>query len=253
MPSKATAFALIGDRYHNSDYIRTALRRTLVEGLGLTIDFTDDVTQLNAENLTGYRLLILFRDGMTWPNGYGETAFWNGRADVVPITSEPPVPQQEVRMEYWMTEAQGQAIRAFVEGGGSALLMHNVTYIATKNADFRHTLGAATEGHPPVRPFKVAITNQAHPITARASDFVVTDEQHYMTYDGDPAHVLMRSHNEDGLTFKELGTSCEAGWAYDYGQGRVCYLAPGHTIPALWNPTYVGIQQNAVRWLLRQI
>ena len=156
-------------------------------------------------------------------------------------------------MEYWMTAAQGQAVRAFVEGGGSALLMHNVTYIATKNADFRHTLGAATEGHPPVRAYKVAITNRTHPITQGASDFVVTDEQHYMTYDGDPAHVLMRSHNEDGLTFKELGTSCEAGWAYDYGQGRVCYLAPGHTIPALWNPAYVDIQQNAVRWLLRQI
>ena len=27
---KATAFALIGDRYHNSDYIRTALTRTIV-------------------------------------------------------------------------------------------------------------------------------------------------------------------------------------------------------------------------------
>src|SRR6185312_17441796 len=27
--AKATAFALIGDRYHNSDYIRTGLSRTL--------------------------------------------------------------------------------------------------------------------------------------------------------------------------------------------------------------------------------
>ncbi|MBI3961045.1 MAG: ThuA domain-containing protein [Chloroflexi bacterium] len=253
MPNQATAFALIGDRYHNSDYIRTALRRTLAQGLGLDIDFTDDVTLLNAENLSGYRLLILFRDGMIWPNGYGESAFWNGRADVVPITSDPPLPALETRMEYWMTAAQGKAVRSFVEQGGSALLMHNVTYIATDNADFRHTLGAATEGHPPVRAFKVEITNRAHPIMQGASDFVVTDEQHYMTYDNDPQHVLMRSHNEDGLTYKELGTSCEAGWAYDYGQGRVCYLAPGHTIAALWNPVYVGIQQNAVRWLLRQI
>ncbi len=251
--SQATAFALIGDRYHNSDYIRTALRRTLVQGLELSIDFTDDVNLLNGDNLNRYKLLIIFRDGMIWPNGYGDTAFWNGRADVVPITSEPPVPVQETRMDYWMTAKQGQAVRAFVEQGGSALLMHNVTYIATANADFRHTLGAATQGHPPVRAFKVEITNPSHPITQGSSDFIVTDEQHYMTYDGDPAHVLMRSVNEDGLTFKELGTSCEAGWAYDYGQGRVCYLAPGHTIPALWNPVYVGIQQNAVRWLLRQI
>jgi hypothetical protein len=33
---KATAFALIGDRYHNSDYIRTALRKTLVKDLGIS-------------------------------------------------------------------------------------------------------------------------------------------------------------------------------------------------------------------------
>ena len=28
---KATAFALIGDRYHNSDYIRTGLTRTIAK------------------------------------------------------------------------------------------------------------------------------------------------------------------------------------------------------------------------------
>jgi type 1 glutamine amidotransferase len=253
MPHKATAFALIGDRYHNSDYIRTSLRRTLVQGVDLSIDFTDDVNLLNAENLAGYKLLIMFRDGMVWPNGYGESAFWNNASSMVPITSDPPLPKLETRMDYWMTEEQGKAVRAFVEQGGSALLMHNVTYIATSNADFRHTLGAATEGHPPVRPFKVKITNPTHPIMQGASDFLVTDEQHYMTYDKDPQYVLMRSVNEDGLDFNGLGTTREAGWAYDYGQGRVCYLSPGHTISALWNPTYVGIQQNAVRWLLRQI
>ena len=158
MPNKATAFALIGDRYHNSDYIRTSLRRTLVQGVDLSIDFTDDVNLLNAENLAGYKLLIMFRDGMVWPNGYGESAFWNNASSMVPITSDPPLPKLETRMDYWMTEEQGKAVRAFVEQGGSALLMHNVTYIATSNADFRHTLGAATEGHPPVRPFKVKIT-----------------------------------------------------------------------------------------------
>lgn len=73
-----------------------------------------------------------------------------------------------------------------------------------------------------------------------------------MTYDKDPGFVFMRSVNEEGLTYRDLGSSCAAGWAYDCGLGRVCYLAPGHLIPALWNPEYEKIQQNAVRWLLRQ-
>ena len=67
---KATAFALIGDRYHNSDYIRTALRKTLVNEGGITIDFRDEVELLNAEELKGYKLLIILRDGMLWPDGY---------------------------------------------------------------------------------------------------------------------------------------------------------------------------------------
>ncbi|MCX6653760.1 MAG: ThuA domain-containing protein, partial [Candidatus Bathyarchaeota archaeon] len=46
-----TAFALIGDRFHNSDYIRTALGKTLVREAGLSIDFTDEVTMLSAETL----------------------------------------------------------------------------------------------------------------------------------------------------------------------------------------------------------
>ncbi len=246
MDRKSTAFALIGDRYHNSDYIRTALGKTLVRELGLTIDFTDEVTLLNADTLQNYKLLILFRDAMLWPNGYGG-------AQPSPNISVPPVPEVEPVVVEWMTLEQGQAVKTFVEQGGSALLYHNVTYIAAGNPTFREVLGAATEGHPPIRPFKLQITNPHHPITQGISDFVVTDEQHYLIYDQAPEHLLMRSVNEDGLTYKDLGASCAAGWAYDYGQGRVCYLSPGHTIPALWNPTYVQIQQNAVRWLLREI
>ena len=55
----ARAFALVGDRYHNSDYIRTGLKKTLVEELGLAIDFTDEVELLNGETLAQYPLLIV--------------------------------------------------------------------------------------------------------------------------------------------------------------------------------------------------
>ena len=67
---KATAFALIGDRYHNSDYIRTALNRTVAKELGVSLDLTDETAQLTAETLEGYKLLIILRDGLIWPDGY---------------------------------------------------------------------------------------------------------------------------------------------------------------------------------------
>jgi hypothetical protein len=250
----APAFALIGDRYHNSDYIRTALTRTIVKEMDLAVDFNDDVTALKAANLGGRKLLIILRDGFIWPNGYeGQGTYHNwvggGRPEIVSV---PPVPDTNPERVPFMTTEQGQAVQDFVRNGGGALLMHNVTYIARDNPEFRDVLGAVTQGHPPIRPFKVKIENAEHPITRGLDDFVVTDEQHYMTYEKDPKYVLLRSVNEDGLDFKNLGPSCEAGWAYDYGEGRVCYLAPGHMIVNLWNPTYVKIQQNAVRWLLRE-
>jgi len=247
---KGTAFALIGDRYHNSDYIRTGLGRTFGKELGMAIDFCDEVKMLNAETLHGYKLLIMLRDGMLWPDGY-PTAFGPSGA-ALNIVSEPPLPEIKPQALYWITAEQGKAVKDFVMNGGSALLFHNVTYISPHNDDFRDVLGALTQNHPPIRKFKVKIVNKEHPITRGVNDFVVTDEQHYMTYQKDPKYLLMQSVNEDGLTFNNLGNSAPAGWAYDYGKGRVCYLAPGHLMTALWNPEYVKIQKNAVRWLLRQ-
>ena len=187
---------------------------------------------------------------MNWPDGYPPAARPGGQEPV--IVSSPPLPKRDPKEFFWITSAQGKAVKDFVAGGGSALLFHNVTYISPHNDDFRDVLGAVTQGHPPIRPFKVKIVNKEHPITRGVNDFVVTDEQHFMTYQKDPKHLLLESVNEDNLTYKDLGNSSAAGWAYDYGKGRVCYLAPGHLITALWNPEYAKIQKNAVRWLLRQ-
>jgi hypothetical protein len=113
---KATAFALVGDRYHNSDYIRVGLTRTIIKEPGVIVDFTDETSLLNAETLDGYRLLILLRDGMLWPDGYGgderSNAAWEatGRPRLV---SDPPLPQVHARSEYWMKPEQGKAVRRF--------------------------------------------------------------------------------------------------------------------------------------------
>ncbi len=251
--SKATALALAGDRYHNLDYIRTALGKTIVRDLGVAVDFTDELSLLDAKNLKDYRLLIVFRDGMIWPDGYSDDGPGQAGGGLRGIVSEPPLPHWEGNPVYWITAEQGKAVKAFVENGGGALFFHNTPYISPHNADFREVLGAVTEEHPPLRPFRVKITNRDHPITRGVSDFVVTDEQHFVKYEKDAKHILMHSVNEDGKTWKDLGTTSEAGWAYDFGKGRVCYLAPGHLISALWNPEYVKIQHNAVQWLLKQV
>jgi hypothetical protein len=77
-PKKAPIFALIGDHYHNSEYIRTMLTRDIVNGLGIPVKMTDDYTSLNAETLQGYKMLIVHRDGRIFPNGFGPTGGESG-------------------------------------------------------------------------------------------------------------------------------------------------------------------------------
>ena len=175
---KATAFALIGDRYHNSDYIRIGLTRTIVKELDVTVDFTDETSLLDAETLDGYKLLIILRDGMLWPEGYGgdesTNAAWvaTGRPKLV---SDPPLPQVRARSEYWMKPEQGKAVRQFVDAGGGALFLHNTTNVSLADPDFRHVMGGAYTGHPSIRTFKVKVANPDHPITQGIKDFIVTD------------------------------------------------------------------------------
>src|SRR5438067_4965243 len=122
---KAEAFALIGDRYHNSDYIRTGLARTIAKQMGVSIDFTDETSLLNAETLDGYKMLIVLRDGMIWPDGYGgdenTNAAWvaTGRPKLIFDPSLPP--PERARSQFWMKPEQGKSVRQFVDAGGAAL------------------------------------------------------------------------------------------------------------------------------------
>jgi len=254
------AFALIGDEPHNSAYIRTGLTRTLVEGAGLSIDFTDQEKMLSYETLRQYKVFILFRDGYRWPNGRWRPVLSNDKTMITEqkdLVSVPPLPMKIGEGPVaWMTAEQGKVIKQWVLEGGSFFAYHNSSHVSLTNKDYLEVEGAVYTGHPVIRPFKVKIVSPDHPITKGVRDFVVTDEQHFMTYDKDPKYVLARSVNEDGLEYTDMAgrrsNTAEAAWAYDYGKGRVCFLGPGHMITVLWNPEYEKMQKNAARWLLRE-
>src|SRR5215471_702610 len=67
--TKPRALALIGDRYHNPDYIRVSLDKVFQE-LDIAIDYTMDYASLSAALLKPYQLFLVLRDGMIWPGGY---------------------------------------------------------------------------------------------------------------------------------------------------------------------------------------
>jgi type 1 glutamine amidotransferase len=246
--AKPRALALIGDRYHNPDYIRVSLDK-IFKDLDIPIDYTIQYDQLSAAMLKNYQLLLILRDGMIWPAGYlGPDAYTAYEADL-----ETPKSFPEPTPVTWITEEQGAAIKDFVTAGNGFYALHNCSHISLSSKNYREVMGAAYIGHPPLRPFEVHATGNKHPITEGMTSFVVNDEQHYVTYDKDPKHILLEAENIDGLKFEKLGTKSVSGYAYDFGQGRVVFTAVGHTIHAMWNPQYIEIQKRSVRWLLKQL
>jgi type 1 glutamine amidotransferase len=242
------ALALIGDRYHNPDYIRVSLDRIFGE-LNIGIDYTMDYASLSAALLKPYQLLLILRDGMIWPGGYsGPDAYVHYETNLENASDFPAA-----KAVMWMKEEQGQAVKNFVEAGGGFYPLHNSSHISLSSKNYRDVMGGAYFGHPPLRPFQVRATANAHPITAGMKPFMVNDEQHYVDYDKDPRNMILESENIDGLTYEDRGTRAPAGWAYDYGKGRVVFTAVGHTIHAMWNPQYVELQKRSIRWLLKDL
>ena len=240
--------ALIGDRYHNSDYIHVALLK-MFEGLGVTVDYTTAYDQLSRKLLSGYQMFLCLRDGMIWPNGYlGPDAYTHYEAGLENKQDFP-----DAKSQFWITEDQAGALKDFVNAGNGFYSLHNNSHVSLTNKTYRDVQGGAYIGHPPLRPFKVRVTNASHPITQGIKDFMVNDEQHYVAYDKDHKYLLLENENVDGLTYDKLGTKSPAGWAYDYGKGRVVFTSVGHTIHALWQPEHLKLQKQAVKWLLREI
>lgn len=227
---KADAYALVGGSTP-PEVVKTALDENIVKGVKVTIDYESDAKKMLS--LDGYKMLITLHYG--------------------PFTLE-----------------QQKMVQAFVQNGGGALFLHNSTDIAkaTGTEIIRDVIGGYWLRHTVIRPYRVKITNKNHPITKGVNDFVTTGEHHYNQYDKDPRNVFMINESIDGWAYNNIvgdkhydqqlgdkgyGPSGSAGWAYEYGKGRVCFMAPGHTLDELMIPDYVKLQQNSVRWCLKQI
>ena len=247
-PGKRRVLALIGDRYHNPDYIRVGMDKVFAP-LGLKVDYTIQYDSLSRDLLKNYQLLLILRDGMIWPEGYLGPDAYAAYEQGFENKSEFP----QAKSTSWMTEEQGAAIQEFVKAGNGFYALHNSSHISLTSKNYREVMGGAYIGHPTLRPFKVYIANHKHPITAGIEDFIVNDEQHFVAYDKDKKYLLAESDNVDRLKYEDHGTKSIAAWAYDYGKGRVVFTAVGHTIHALWVPQHVELQRRAIRWLLKDL
>ena len=76
MGGQPRALALIGDRFHNADYIRTSFARVFKE-LNIPIDYTIEYDKISADLLKNYQIFVILRDGQIFPGGYLGPDSWS--------------------------------------------------------------------------------------------------------------------------------------------------------------------------------
>ncbi len=214
------ALILAGDNYHNPNDAFQGVGFVL-EKEGITVECTTDFAALGREMLADKSLFVILRDGIEFPNG------------------------REAKPVAWMQPEQEEVIEQFVLAGGGFMPLHNAGWAYPWKGGYRRTMGGYYVGHPAIAQFKVEVVNKNHPITAGVESYEIVDEQHFLWFDYDRVEVLLVSQGQDGR-------QSVAGWAYEYGKGRVAYLANGHTLEILQHPTYQTLLRNATRWLLRK-
>ncbi len=252
--TRAGALALIGDRYHNADYIRLHLKRLFAEAdaeFEYTVNYEWFTDSGAVALLGGRRLLCLFRDGLTFPGGYvGPEACSHY---ILNLMDDPP----ESPRQTWVTAEFSSAVSDFVLNGGSLFCFHNTLAIACFDEKFRRVAGGAYDGHPPERNWRVVPAQSGHPLLSGVEEFVITDEQHFPLYDRPQENILLRGVNSDGLAFESdsgLPASCDSivAWSHEYGRGKVVVCTIGHNLDALRKPSALRFQLNALSWLLKE-
>ena len=131
---------------------------------------------------------------------------------------------------------------AFVRRGGGMLAVHSASASFKQQPIYHHIIGGRFTAHGPVTDFRVEPADPSDETLGRQPAFWVRDELYRHAWD--PAN---RVHFATSV-----GGSWEpVVWTRRHGQGKVAYLALGHTPTALRHPAVRQILQRSLAWVCR--
>jgi uncharacterized protein len=204
-PQTVDAWLVCGGRYHDIDHARLELLRLLGEHPHVRVRVREDYRDL---------------DGLE-------------QADFLVTYTVDSAP-----------DAAGAArLRDFVAGGKRWLALHGTNsilrqegkgWIAPREAPvFMETLGSQFLAHPPIRPYRVEVTDPSHPLVAGIAPFDADDELYLSELHG-PLQVLLHTRWAG-----KTRLFADGDWSVDeprpvmylkqVGAGEVLYFTLGHT------------------------
>lgn len=198
------ALLVCGGKYHDFDFARLELLKLLAENPAVRTRVAEDYRDLDA--IAAADFLVTYT------------------CDVRP------------------TEAEQRALADFVEAGGRWLALHGTNSVMEFTPDgvaslrshplLMQTLGSQFLAHPPIRRFRVRVSQPDHPLVAGISDFEVEDELYLSEYHGENEALLETRFTGDVPGFVERGWPDDAArlvmYLHRVGRGAVLYNTLGH-------------------------
>lgn len=206
LPPRINAVLVVGGKYHDMDYARMELLRLLGEHERIRTRVREDYSDVAA--IEAADLLVTYT------------------VDVVPDEDTAR------RLRDWL--ATGRRWLA-LHGTNSVLRWSkpHKAWLAPREAPLlMQTLGSQFLSHPPIAPYRVEVTDPAHPLVAGIEPFDADDEL-YLSELHPPLQVLMHTRWAGTTT-----TFVDADWERDEprpvlylkktGEGEVLYCTLGH-------------------------
>ena len=217
---KKKILTILGDFYHSHDLAYTAMEKAvadLQQKAGADIELIDSSVENLGEILKQkYDLVVLYKENRVNPT---DEVVYN-----------------------WMTSQLEQQITRYVKDGGSLLAWHSGLVSYESHEQFTEMLRGYFEYHPSKRQVKYTGVGSNTGIMPKEA-FEVLDE-HYMI-------KAIPVENSVFLTSESTEGKVEAGWAHEYGNGRVCCLTPTHRAEGMTNEVMLDLLGQCVTWCLK--
>ncbi|MHB1294845.1 MAG: ThuA domain-containing protein [Anaerolineae bacterium] len=143
--------------------------------------------------------------------------------------------------EHDLTPAREEGLLRFVRNGGGFVGIHSATDSFRGSRAYVEMLDGEFLTHPHHHEFSINIANHDHYLTTRMPDWSVYDEMYHLQ-NHDPSKVTLLA------TTRWQGKQMPMAYVRDYGQGRVAYLANGHTMEAWSHPEFRKLLLRAIGW-----
>ncbi len=133
----------------------------------------------------------------------------------------------------------------FIASGKGFVVIHSG--IGCKNKEYTDLLKASFIDHPPYQKILYALTRKDHPITKNINSFSIEDELYrFNFFDKKACEFLMYGTIEGRETQPAL-------WTTNHKEGRIVYIAPGHSIETFKNKEFLSLIKNSALWAMKEI